>query len=111
MKSIDLTVYTLARISFRYFSLSRFLTIYTHLPRVFVPINNLCHNWHVEEICCEPHVCLQTSQKYSIFHVWLIACYTICLWPFLVDISKVACIFLLCATCGTGGSNFKVTLS
>ena len=29
----------------------------------------------------------------------------------LVDISIVAYLFLSCATCGTGGTNFKVTVS
>ena len=30
---------------------------------------------------------------------------------FLVDISKVVCIFLLCATCGKSGTNMKMTES
>ena len=33
----------------------RLVYIYTHLPKVFVPINNLCHNWLMAEICCDLH--------------------------------------------------------
>ena len=30
------------------------IVLYIHSPtKVFVPINNLCHNWHMAEICCE----------------------------------------------------------
>ena len=56
-------------------------------------------------------VSYQTCPKCSIFRVWLIACYTNCLGPSLDDISKVACIFLPCATCGTGGTYFNGTVS
>ena len=29
---------------------------YTNLPKVFVPINTLCHKWQTAEISCELHV-------------------------------------------------------
>ena len=53
-------------------------------------------------------VSYQTNLKYSIFRVWLIAYCIKCLAPSLVDIFKVACIFL---PCGTSGTNLKVTVS
>ena len=63
------------------------------------------------EISCVPHVSYKTSQKCSIFQVWLIACFTKCLGPSLVDISKVACIFLPWTNFGISGTNFEVTVN
>ena len=64
------------------------------------------------EICCELHEKAHKLVRNIVFNqVWLIACYGKCLGPYLVDISIVAYIFLPCATGGTGGTNFKVTVS
>ena len=56
-------------------------------------------------------VVYKTNLKCIIFQLCLIACYTRCLGSSLVDIFIVACIVLSCATCGTGGTNFQVTVS